>query len=199
MHARDRCLRTDGGETEAPQRTVLVVDDEAGFAESAGQWLDQHYDIRVATSGQSAVEQYDDDVDVVLLDRRMPDLPGDEVLAKITERGDPMVAIMSAVAPDTDVLELDFDLYLQKPVTRDDVLWAAATLVGRLAYPPEIRDLLATRETLIALKESTPTHELAENERFLATRDEFERHLDAAGLTRRDLDRLAEAAAGGLD
>jgi len=59
----------------------------------------------------------DDEVDAVLLDRRMPDVHGDEVLARLREEGcDCPVIMTTAVDPGMDILEMDFEDYLCKPV-----------------------------------------------------------------------------------
>ncbi|MFB6105679.1 MAG: response regulator, partial [Halobacteriaceae archaeon] len=65
---------------EGARPTVVVVDDEEGIAEAYSYWLSDEYDVRTAQSGAGALETIDEDVDVVLLDRRMPDRSGDEVL-----------------------------------------------------------------------------------------------------------------------
>jgi len=60
----------------------------------------------------------DETVDVVLLDRMMPGMSGQEVLAAIRERGlDCRVAMVTAVDADFDVIEMGFDEYLGKPRT----------------------------------------------------------------------------------
>lgn len=146
--------------------TVLVVDDEEAFAESAALWLKDDYDVRVATGGEEAVEQYDRDVDAVLLDRRMPGMTGDEALDRIADTpGDAGIAIMSAVEPDYDVVEMPFDSYLRKPVAKQDVRETAAKLVRRANYPAELRELFALVATIEALGERYPRHVLETDER----------------------------------
>ena len=105
--------------------TVLVVDDEPDIAESYGQWLRDDHDVRVTTSGEDALDKLDDTVDVVLLDRRMPGLSGAEVLEEIADRD---------VDPGFDIVELDFDNYLPKPVTPDDIVEAVEELTSTGGY-----------------------------------------------------------------
>ena len=69
------------------QPTILVVDDERQLADLYATWVGDDYAVRTAYDGQSALEQADEAVDVVLLDRHMPDLTGDEVLGRIRDRG----------------------------------------------------------------------------------------------------------------
>ena len=115
--------KADGEPTPPGERpTVLVVDDDRALADTCEYWLREEYDVRVAYGGRQALEQVDDDVDVVLLDRRMPDISGDDVLDEIDARGlDCRVAMMTAVAPDTDIVEMPFDEYLVKPVDEESV------------------------------------------------------------------------------
>ena len=58
--------------------TVLIVDDEQNLTTLYAAWLEPDYDVVTATSGSEAVTELDSDVDVALLDRRMPETSGDE-------------------------------------------------------------------------------------------------------------------------
>jgi len=76
---------TEGTSTQA---TVLVVDDEHHLADLYTDYLADDHEVLTAYGGEEALELLDDpdtDVDVTLLDRRMPDLSGDEVLAAIDD------------------------------------------------------------------------------------------------------------------
>ena len=59
---------------------VLVVDDESGLADLYAVWLGDDHEVETAYSGQGALEEVTDDTDIVFLDRRMPQMSGDEVL-----------------------------------------------------------------------------------------------------------------------
>lgn len=154
--------------------TVLVVDDEEAFAESAALWLEDDYDVRVATDGDEAIEKYTGEVDAVLMDRRMPGISGDEALEAIAEQpGHTGVAVMSAVEPDFDILELEFDEYLRKPVRKEDVLETTAKLVRRARYPEEVRDVLALAAKIEALGERYTRQKLEADERYQELVDEL--------------------------
>ncbi|SFF90184.1 Response regulator receiver domain-containing protein [Halopelagius inordinatus] len=114
--------------------TVLVVEDEEAVVEAYAMWLSDVADVRTATGGREALQLVDGDVDAVLLDRRMPDLSGDETLAEIRERGfDCRVAMVTAVDPavDVDGVNASFDTYLTKPVTKEEIVDAVGELLER--------------------------------------------------------------------
>ncbi|MFB6234730.1 MAG: response regulator [Halopenitus sp.] len=116
--------------------TVLVVDDEPSIVEMYCTWLEPRFDVQTATDGLTALDTVDDDVDLVVLDRRMPRRNGDEVLSGLREQGhDVPVVMVSAVPPDVDVIDAPLDSYLVKPVEREELqrAVAAALLTGNLS------------------------------------------------------------------
>ena len=115
--------------------TVLVVDDEPDLANLYTAFLSSSYTVRTATSGSAAVDLIDDTVDVALLDRRMPGVSGDEVLEKIRECDCSIkVAMLTAVEPDIDIVDMPFDDYKVKPVTRTELLALVEGLIERITY-----------------------------------------------------------------
>lgn len=112
--------------------TILVADDEAELTDLYATWLDDEYDVRTAYSGKSAISQFDSDVSMVFLDRRMPNYTGDKVLEDIrAHEHDCPVAMLTAVDPDVDIVDLPFDEYIVKPVTRDQINAAAQRLIAK--------------------------------------------------------------------
>ncbi|MEZ3117556.1 response regulator [Halobaculum sp. MBLA0147] len=106
---------------------VLVVDDEKEVADAYALRLRNVCDVRAAYGGREALETVEEEtIDVILLDRRMPEMSGDEVLEELDERGfDGRVIMLTAIDPGFDVLDLPFDDYLRKPVEREGL---AATI-----------------------------------------------------------------------
>ncbi len=127
--------RSDSADAARDDATVLVVEDERALAALYEEWLADEYEVRTAHAGRDALDRLDDAVDVVLLDRRLPGLSGREVLGEIRDRGDScQVAMVTAVEPGVDVLEMGFDDYLTKPATRADVRRLVSALVDRKQY-----------------------------------------------------------------
>ncbi|EMA17498.1 response regulator [Haloarcula marismortui] len=114
---------------------MLVVDDEHDVADTQALKLGERYETTVAYSGQAALDAAGPEFDAVLLDRRMPDVHGDDVLSRLRERGyDGIIIMLTAVDADLNILEMPFDDYLQKPVGQSTLL---STLDQHLDRPDE--------------------------------------------------------------
>lgn len=101
---------------------VLVVDDEEAIADGHAARLSDRYETAAAYDGESALELVDEDVDVVVLDRRMPGMGGEAVLERIREAGyDCHVVMLTGVEPDADAVDMAFDEYLVKPAGGDQL------------------------------------------------------------------------------
>ncbi|SDY28581.1 HalX domain-containing protein [Halobellus clavatus] len=146
---------------------VLVVEDEPDLADLYATWLRDDYRVRVAYGGREALEKLDDEVDVALLDRRMPDLSGDEALEAIRERGvDCRVAMVTAVEPDYDIVEMGFDDYLVKPVSRDALKETAENLLLRDTYDEGIQELFSLASKKALLESEKDSVSLENNEEY---------------------------------
>jgi DNA-binding response OmpR family regulator len=152
--------------------TVLLVDDEEEVADVYALRLETEYEIRVAYGGEDALETIDVDVDVVLLDRRMPDLSGDEVLAKIREKGyDCRVIMLTAVDPGLDILEMPFDDYLCKPVEKEDLVSAIEQQLKIQEYDEQLSEYFEVTSKLALLESELPPRELEENDQLARLRE----------------------------
>ena len=159
----------------ADKPLVLVVEDEPDLADLYATWLSNDYEVRVAYGGREALDNLDDQVSVVLLDRRMPDLSGDEVLAAIRERDIKCrVAMVTAVEPDFDIIKMGFDDYLVKPVSKDDLHDTVSNLLLRNEYDEGIQRLFALASKRALLESEKGEAALAENEEYQKLTDELE-------------------------
>jgi CheY-like chemotaxis protein len=183
---------SDGGEPEeagSKDGVVLVVDDDVDFAETAQFCLRDEWDVRLAHDGREAIERYGPHVDVVLLDRRMPVMAGDEALERLRDmEGSARIAMMTAVNADWDVVEMDFDMYLTKPLGQSDLREAVEELFSRAQYAREMRALFSLSSKLALLRSRYPEEQLEDDHRYRRLEDEFER-----------LQRETRAEVGSLD
>jgi DNA-binding response OmpR family regulator len=157
-------------ECETP--TVLIVDDEQAVADVYALRLRDEYDVRTAYGGEAALETMDEDVDVVLLDRRMPDRSGDEVLERLRDAGyDCRVIMLTAVDPGMDILEMDFDDYLCKPVEKLDLVAAIDQQLRVQRYDDRVSEYLEVTSKLALLEEELPPPELDDSDELARLRE----------------------------
>mgnify|MGYP000669332564 FL=1 len=146
---------------------VLIVEDEPDVAETYNLWLQDGYEVRVAQNGDEALDMLDEDVDVVLLDRMMPGLSGDEVLSRIRESGyECRVAMVTAVEPDFDILEMGFDSYLTKPIRSEQLHETVENLLERSAYDGLLQEYYSLVEKQATLEATKSSAELAESDDY---------------------------------
>jgi two-component system response regulator AdeR len=174
---RDRVRVTDRQMSEAREDrpVVLIVEDEPDLADLYATWLRDEYTSRVTYGGTEALEALDDDVSVVLLDRRMPEMSGDAVLEAIRDRGiDCRVAMVTAVEPDFDIVAMGFDDYLVKPVSKDALRGTVESLHLRSTYDEGVQHLfsLASKKALLESEKSRTA--LADNEEYAELAEELD-------------------------
>jgi len=175
--------------------SVLVVDDERDVADSYVDALDDEYAVRVAYSGETALEEIDDSDEVVLLDRRMPGLSGDEVLEEIERRRlDCRVVMVTAVEPDLDIVEMQFDEYLVKPVTGDQLRDVVERMLARQALDEQVQRTFVLASRLATLESKLSYDQLETSEEYTALREEFAELRDGADLPESGDDPYLEAA-----
>lgn len=156
--------------------TVLVVEDERALAELYGEWLDDQFDTRLAFDGEEALNQISDTVDIVLLDRRMPGLSGGEVLEAIRENGyDVQVAMVTAVEPDYDIIDMGFDDYIVKPITKDELESLVDELLSRSSYDDDIQQYYELASKKAALEISKSSSELEESDEYTELISKYEK------------------------
>ena len=162
--------------------TVLVIDDEPDLADLYAAWLTDEYEVRTAYGGDEALDGMDEDVDVALIDRLMPDLSGDEVLDRVREAGyNCRVAMVTAVEPDFDIIEMGFDDYLVKPVSREDLVDTVEQLLLRSEYDERIQQFfaLASKKALLDSEKTEPE---------LRASEEYARLVDRLAVIREESD-----------
>jgi len=171
---------------EADRTTnVLVVDDEAALLESYAAMLSARYEVATATSGTAALETLDEETDVVLLDRRMPEQSGAEILSEIRSRQECQVVFCSAVVPGTEIIPLDLDDYLQKPVGPDELVDVIETQAELATESEGVREYAALEAKRTALETAEMGTTLEDDEQYQQLLDRIERkekRLDTATI-----------------
>ncbi|MCK4846078.1 MAG: response regulator [Deltaproteobacteria bacterium] len=80
---------------------ILVVDDEEGIRLLYKEELEEEgYEVALASSGEAALERLDEsNIDLVLLDIKMPGIDGVEVLRRIKERWKTLPVVLCTAYP----------------------------------------------------------------------------------------------------
>jgi DNA-binding response OmpR family regulator len=155
---------------------TLIVDDEQEVADAYALRLRGYCDVETVYSGEAALSTVaDTTVDIVLLDRHMPGMSGDDVLSELVDRGYyGRVVMVTAVDPGIEVLDMPFDDYLCKPVDREDVRSVVDQQQRILAY-----ETLGTyfsveaKRAVLETELNSETHH--EHERFVAVAERADR------------------------
>ncbi|MDP9729082.1 response regulator transcription factor [Alicyclobacillus tolerans] len=115
---------------------ILLVEDETGLVEFLRIELElQGYHLYVATTGAAGLRIFEEhSVDLILLDRMLPDMNGLEVCRKIREKSDvPVIFLTARGAVEDRVQGLDSgaDDYLIKPFAIEELIARIRALTRR--------------------------------------------------------------------
>jgi DNA-binding response OmpR family regulator len=166
--------------------TILVVEDDPTVTHLYNQFLEPEYTVVTTTTAAEAIdvlhgesapegEELPDSVDAVLLDRRLPDEPGETVLEVIEEEDlDCRVAMVTGVEPDFDIVDMGFDLYILKPVEHDELMDAVDTLFVRSEYGGLLREAASLASKRALLEANKSDEELDASEEYSELLDRME-------------------------
>ncbi|HBR15555.1 MAG TPA: hypothetical protein DD723_08480 [Candidatus Omnitrophica bacterium] len=113
---------------------ILICDDEEGIRESLKLILSNHYNLMVTDSGEQCVELVNNapDIGLVLLDIKMPNVNGLEVLKLVKEKRPNLSVVIitgyKSVETASEAANLGASGYIVKPFKSDEIL----STVGRL-------------------------------------------------------------------
>ncbi len=140
---------------DAPRATVLVVDDEASIRESLSMILEyEGYRVAEAEGGKTALARLGDRLpDAVLLDIKMPEIDGLDLLTAFRERGyDMPVVIITGHGDVSTAVEATrrgaYD-FLEKPLQRERVLVSLRNAIDAHRLQSENRTLRLEPDELI--------------------------------------------------
>lgn len=108
-------------------RKLLVVDDEGELCDFLRDiFARRGYQVSVATSGEAALAKIEEEKpEVVLLDLKLPDISGVEILRRVKEMGKDTTVIAMTGYPDTslarEVKSLGVYDYIYKPFNIEEI------------------------------------------------------------------------------
>lgn len=157
---------------------ILIADDERQYLEGYRRALSDEYEVETAQGGEAALEAIDETVDLLLIDRRMPDMAGDEVVQTVRDREDCdcSIVMVTGVDPDLDILELGVDDYVTKPVGRDTLQETVTEALEWTTYNETLRDFFSlSNKREVLLEENPRVRESAEMESLKAEIEDLAR------------------------
>lgn len=115
---------------------ILVVDDEEKICEFVKAYLDREgYEVTLAYNGKDAIENFEDtDYDLIILDRMLPDISGEEVCKYIRQKSEIPIIMLTAKIEDEDRIEgftLGCDDYLCKPFNVRELVLRVKVILKR--------------------------------------------------------------------
>ncbi len=127
---------------------ILIIDDDQSLLESYTVLLEDEFQVSTAESGERGLELLrHEDVHLILLDVRLPDISGIEVLRRIKALDENVDVIMITAVKDVRVaveaIKLGAYDYLEKPFEIDEIL---ALLRRTLEHQNLLREVLYLRD-----------------------------------------------------
>ncbi len=155
--------------SRAMRAVVLVVDDDPGLRESCRLILEEQFDVVDAADGPQALEILrNTQIDVVLLDVRLPGMDGLEVLEHVKALDEQteviLVTAVKTVKTAVTAMKLGAFDYLTKPFEEEEVVAVVARALERRALQREVvflRSELASREDGEIVGQSVEMRKLA--------------------------------------
>ena len=149
------------------ETTVLVLEDQKGLADLYATWLSTDYTVRTTYTAADARSVFDDSIDIALVDRRLPIESGDEVLRWIRQtNSECRTAMVTAVNPDFDIIDMPLDDYLVKPVDKAILVDTIEALYTQREYDEIVRELYALIAKKTRIEQEKSRRELGDCEEY---------------------------------
>ena len=139
------------GETAATRPVILIVDDDPGVREAFRLALEEQYDLLEAADGRRALEVLRaQPVDLLLLDIRLPEMDGIEVLERVKAVDESieviLVTAVKTVRTAVAAMKLGAFDYVTKPFDEDELLALVRRALERRSLEREVAVLRAELE-----------------------------------------------------
>ena len=139
---------TNAAPSRSPQR-ILVVDDEQDLRHLVASYLiDDGFVVEEAENGRIALERFQlrDDIVLVVLDVRMPEMDGIDTLRELRRLSDVPVIMLTAATEETDRLiglSVGADDYVTKPFSPREVVARVKAVLRRTRPTASTVEVLA--------------------------------------------------------
>ncbi len=122
--------------SDGTSATILLVEDDPGTADTVALYLrHEGHRVEVVRDGARALERARQGAfDLLILDRMLPGVDGDEICREVRRRSDAPVMVLSALAEERDRLEgfaFGADDYVVKPFSPREIVARVRALLRR--------------------------------------------------------------------
>lgn len=129
-------------------RKILLVEDEKGISSIISSYLQKEgYEVLQAFNGDEALKYFKmHDLDLVILDRMLPLISGEEVLKTIRQLSDIPVILVTAKVEEIDKIEgfqLGADDYVTKPFSPKELMERVRAILRRIRKDPVNTNILS--------------------------------------------------------
>ena len=129
---------------------ILIVDDEIKITQVIKAYLDKEgYNCIVANNGEQALEYfYNNNFDLIILDRMIPDISGEDICKKIRETSMVHIIMLSAKIEDEDRIDgfnIGCDDYVCKPFNVKELVLRVKAVFRKMG---ENKDILKFSDEL---------------------------------------------------
>ena len=139
---------------------VLVVDDEVRIRDLVRRYLEHegHHVLTVGTGADALAACAHTEVDLVVLDLRLPDIPGEDVAAEIRRQGDVPILMLTAKVDERDRirgLEVGADDYVTKPFSPRELVLRVGAILRRGRTAPSVESVESFGHGALIIDETT--------------------------------------------
>ncbi|OUJ18576.1 Rec domain [Methanonatronarchaeum thermophilum] len=152
-------------------KKVLIIEDNPDELELFEEILKDQYQVTTAGDGEEGLQKISPETDLVLLDRMMPGIDGGEVLKKIRKNKNPEISqtpviLLTALDPDLDIIEMEFNDYINKPISPKNLRKKIKETISISEYDTQIDQYYSTINKIEKLRENLDEDILRKNKEY---------------------------------
>lgn len=127
--------------------SILLIEDEKKIRTIVEKYLEkENFQVQSTDNGQDAIKLFDSHkFDLVILDRMLPDLSGDEILSYIREKSSIPIIMLTAMVEEKEIIQgfrIGADDYVTKPFRPAELIERIKALLRRSGFTGQKKNIL---------------------------------------------------------